>query len=178
MSNFNMKFIKEAINVYGLQNCQAVPNTQGNTCTKLLVNGEVYKTGTLNKQACYDLVKRLADKQQNPEKYTDVEEITTGKNQVQFTKDFSNVYINGKKYAVWDIVKDIKPSRLNSEYLYKQDTTQHQKEMAYIIKTWLSNGNNYAMYLLYNLNELDFDLTPEEIAERNQIIGSIDVTKL
>ena len=170
MSNFNMKFIKEAINMYGLQNCQAVPNTQGNTCTKLLVNGEVYKTGTLNKQACYDLVKRLADKQQNPDKY--IEE-NQEQNQVQFTKDLNNVYINGKKYAVWDIVKDIKPSRLNSEYLYKQDTTQHQKEMAYIIKTWLSNGSNYANYLLYHLSDLNFDLTQEEIAEREEMLMGI-----
>ena len=170
MSNFNMKFIKHAISMYGLQNCQAIPNKQGNTCTKLLVNGETYKTSTLNKQACYDLVKKLADKQQNPDKYIDAENETTGNNQIQFTKDNENVYINGKKYAVWDIVKDVKPNRLYSEYLYKNGMTQHQREMSYIIKTWLANEENHALYLLHHLKDLDYGMNDVEVADRKEKI--------
>ena len=111
MSNFNMKFIKHAISMYGLQNAQAIPNSKGNTCTKLLVNGETYKTSTLNKQACYDLVKKLADKQQNPDKYIDAENETTGNNQVQFTKDNENDFRDIEE----EVTKNV--SKLNNKII-------------------------------------------------------------
>ena len=160
MSNSNMVWFQDAVKQYNLQGIQLIPNKQGNTCLSVIYRAEKYKTGTLNKKACYELIKALACN--NTDK---IEEQGKSENQVQFTKN-DTVYLNGKKYTIWEIIKDIKPCRLYSEFLYKKDMTQKQKELAYKIKQFLDKDNNGEYYLLCHLQDLDFSLTDEEIQER------------
>lgn len=164
MSNYNMTWFEDAIKQYNLQGVQLIPNKQGNTCLSLIYKLETYKTGNLNKKACYDLVKSLACSEEEKQ------EQGLAENQIQFTKNEDTVYINGKKYSVWDIIKDIKPSRLYNEYLYARDLTQRQKELAYIIKGFLSRDNNMALYLINHIADLDYGMTDNEITERKNEI--------
>lgn len=154
MANKNVAWFNEFGNKYGVS-YQILMSKNGTVAQAIIGHTRHNGLGQLNKAQLEELFKSNGK--------TDMDNNVT-------ISDKGTVTINGRKYTVWDIIKDVKPTRLFTEYLYKEDMNDSQKQVAEKIKAWLYTDNNFEYYLLCNLKELDYGLTAKEVTERKEDI--------
>lgn len=143
MANENAKRILEAINEYGLQ-CQVTYGKNPKQITSILVKGQKISTSSWSGQDIDTKIQALACGE-------------TLENNVSFKGD--SVYLNGNRYNILDIVKDMEYNQLMkvlSEY------AEDKKKEVQIIKDWLKE--NLWLYL-FAQKRLIGDETAEELQE-------------
>lgn len=143
MANENAKRILEAISKYGLQ-CQVTYGKNPKQITSILVKGQKISTSSWSGQDIDNKIKALACGE-------------TLENNVSFKGD--SVYLNGNRYNILDIVKDIEYNRLIE--LLAENKEKHA-DAVQAIQDWLKN--NLWLYLFEQKKSMG-DETAEELQE-------------
>lgn len=154
MANKNEKWFNEFGTRYGVS-YQVLMVKNGTVAQAIIGHTRHNGLGQLNKNQLEELFKNNGK--------TEIENTVT-------ISDKGSVILNGRKYDIWDIIKNVKPTRLFTEYLYQKDMNDSQRQIAEKIKAWLYTDNNFEYYLLCNLKELDYGLTKKEVTERKEDI--------
>lgn len=170
MANHNYKFFVDAVNQNNLQGVQLLADKSGVCCTTLIYKGNKFKTGSMNKQACYDLVNQLACSGN----------VRIPKNQVQFTGSNKCVYINGNKYSVLEVLNGVSVKSLF-------DILEDNKgsKLYYTIGEWLEDWSNRYNYvktidsdeyaILMNMAHIEYYLsTGERVANCLDLVTALD----
>lgn len=114
---------------------------------KALIGGKQYTClQQYNTQALENLFKSIADGKNN---------IHAAENTVMFNRDGETVSINGNRYNIFDIVKDVDFKTLNDmigDYLTNGE--DWQIEVATKIKNYMKNGG-YILWLEYQYEKLN-----------------------
>lgn len=124
---------------------------------KAIINGKEYTClQTYNNTQLEELFKSIACGQN---------EVHAQENKVLFTKDNERVCINGNRYSLFDVVKDLSFDRLNeilSEYLNNGE--EWQVELAQKIRAYMNNGG-FIQWLEYQY-EKEYNETVDEYLAR------------
>ena len=149
MANENAKRILESINRHGLA-CQVTYGKNPKQITSIMVNGKKISTSSWSGQDIDNKIKALACGE-------------TLENNVSFKGD--SVYLNGNRYAILDLIKDIEYNRLIE--LLAENKETHANEVN-AIKDWLKN--NFWLYLFEQKKAMG-DETQEELQEDWEALG-------
>ena len=162
MANKNLSKLQNLANQYGVEfqalyTAEALEKGCLDIVHKAIINGKQYTClQQYNNSDLENLFKGIADGH---------DRIHAPENTCVFNKDGETVSINGNRYSIFDIVKDVDFKTLNdmlSDYLTNGE--EWQVETAEKIKDYMKNGG-YIKWLEYQY-ELEYGETVDEYAER------------
>ena len=162
MANQNLRKLQNLANMYGVEfqplyTREALAKGNMQVIHKALINGKEYTClQQYNNTDLENLFKGIADGSCN---------MHTPENTCVFNKDGETVSINGNRYSLFDIVKDMDMHTLSdtiSQYLeYGEDW---QIDFANKIRNYMKNGG-YIKWLLYQY-ECEYGESVEQYEER------------
>lgn len=162
MANKNLSKLQNLANQYGVEfqplyTAEAIEKGNLQVVHKCLINGkQVNCLQTMNNADLEKLFKGIAD---------GTSEIHAPENTTVFSKDGETVSINGNRYSLFDIVKDMDMVTLSDMISnYIEYGTDWQIEFANKIRNFLKQGG-YIQWLEYQY-QLEYGETVDEYAER------------